>query len=121
MRFLSRTPVRTFFIYPVLIFAWQLIRNRGSTSSRCSCRSWHVLPAVPGSVVFIASNMVAAVQVSNPAEPPHLNRTLRLQPQSDISRSSDLSSRIEFDITLLVRRCDHDRGCIVVSPSSHRR
>jgi protein-S-isoprenylcysteine O-methyltransferase Ste14 len=30
MRFLSRTPVRTFFIYPVPVIAWELIWNRGS-------------------------------------------------------------------------------------------
>ena len=30
MRFLSRTPVRTFFIYPVLVIACELIWNRGS-------------------------------------------------------------------------------------------
>ena len=30
MRFLSRTPVKTFFIYPVLIIFWELIWTRGS-------------------------------------------------------------------------------------------
>ena len=30
MRFLSRTPVRTFIMYPVLVIVWELIWNRGS-------------------------------------------------------------------------------------------
>ena len=30
MRFFSRTPVRTFIIYPVLVIVWELIWNRGS-------------------------------------------------------------------------------------------
>ncbi|MEX0802278.1 MAG: isoprenylcysteine carboxylmethyltransferase family protein [Candidatus Binatia bacterium] len=30
MRFLSRTPVRTFVIYPLLVILWELIWNRGS-------------------------------------------------------------------------------------------
>lgn len=29
MRFLSRTPVRTFFLYPVMTLAWELIIHRG--------------------------------------------------------------------------------------------
>jgi protein-S-isoprenylcysteine O-methyltransferase Ste14 len=29
MRFLIRTPVRTFIIYPVLVIVWELIWNRG--------------------------------------------------------------------------------------------
>ena len=29
MRFFSRTPVRTFIIYPVLVIVWELIWNRG--------------------------------------------------------------------------------------------
>ena len=37
MRFLSRTPVRTFFIYPVLVIAWDLIWNRGSLDYRSRC------------------------------------------------------------------------------------
>jgi hypothetical protein len=40
-----------------------------------------------GSVVFIASNMVAAAKPRNPAGPLRLNRTLRLYPQFDVSRS----------------------------------
>ena len=30
MRFLSRTPVRTFLVYPVLVILWELIWNKGS-------------------------------------------------------------------------------------------
>jgi hypothetical protein len=30
VRFFSRTPVRTFIIYPVLVIVWELIWNRGS-------------------------------------------------------------------------------------------
>lgn len=30
MRFLSRTPIRTFIVYPLLALAWELIWNKGS-------------------------------------------------------------------------------------------
>jgi Phospholipid methyltransferase len=32
MRFVSRTPVRTFVIYPILTFVWELIISRGSVT-----------------------------------------------------------------------------------------
>ena len=30
MRFLSRTPIRTFLVYPMLVILWELIWNKGS-------------------------------------------------------------------------------------------
>ena len=65
MRFLSRTPIRTFFIYPVLVIAWEHIWNRGSLDPQpvfLLLMAWGYLQyRLCG---FIASNMMAAVQVS---------------------------------------------------------
>ena len=37
MRFVSRTPVRTFVIYPILTFVWELIISRGSVTPNLWC------------------------------------------------------------------------------------
>jgi Phospholipid methyltransferase len=37
MRFIGRTPVRTFVIYPILTFVWELIIGRGSVALNLWC------------------------------------------------------------------------------------
>ena len=124
MRFLSRTPVRTFFIYPVLVIAWKLIWNRGSLS-----------PHYPAGVLAAHGMGLSAVPAlwslshqtwwrrSRPRNPRTASSQPDLTPIPAIRCISVISlpSRIEFGITLLARRCDHDRRCVVVSRSSHRR
>lgn len=105
----------------MLVIAWELIWNKGSLDIQpvfLPFMAWRYLQLALWSLSH--QTWWRRSRPRNPAGPPRLNQTLRVQPQSDVSRSSDLPSRIEFDITLLARGCDHDRGCVVVSPSSHR-
>lgn len=89
MRFLSRTPVRTFFIYPVPVIAWELIWNRGSLDIQpvfLPVMVWGYLQyRLCG--LYRIKHGGGGPGLETPG-PPRLNRTLRLYPQSDVSRSS---------------------------------
>jgi hypothetical protein len=122
MRFLSRTPVRTFFIYPVLVIAWGAYLEQRLPRYPAGVLAGHGmgLSAVPALWSLSHQTWWRRSRPRNPrtaSSQPDLTPIPAIRCISVIS----LPSRIEFGITLLARRCDHDRRCVVVSPSSHRR
>src|SRR5688572_23388010 len=89
MRFLSRTPIRTFVIYPLMTIGWEFAAGGGTLV----LNSWFLPLMLWGYLQYRLYGLYRIKHggggpgLETPG-PPRLNRTLRLNPQSDVSRSS---------------------------------
>ena len=116
MGFLSRTPVRTFVVYPVMTIGWEFTARGGTLVFN----SWFLPLMMWG---YLQYRLCGLYRIKHGGGGPGLERPPeRLVATGPyVPRPCHFSSRPNSDVQILARRAHYPRRCRVVSQSGARR
>jgi hypothetical protein len=123
MRFLSRTPVRSFVVYPVVSLLWELAVNGNQFQPNLWFAPLMILGLLAISTLRSLSNSHRRrwTGIGNTARASGIDRSLCSYTQSHVLGPHHISHRPHLDAKILARWADYNRYSHLVSPASYRR